>query len=49
MVSFTDMTVAEIGAWLKAKQGKTSAQDLALLRQDRRKGVRQVAARYELQ
>lgn len=49
MVSFTDMTVAEIGAWLKAKQGKISAQDLALLRQDRRKGVRQVAARYELQ
>ncbi len=49
MVSFTDMTVAEIGAWLKAKQGKISAQDLALLRQDRRKGVRRLAARYELQ
>lgn len=49
MGSFANMTVAEVGAWLSAKQGGISAQDLARLKQDGRKGVRQLAARYELQ
>lgn len=48
MLSIADMTVAEVGAWLASQQGQVSASDLARLRQDMRKGVRQLAERYEL-
>lgn len=48
MLSIAAMTVAEVNAWLAGKQGEISADDLASLRQDQRKGVRQLAERYEL-
>ena len=48
-VSIATMTIAEVGAWLAAKQGQISADELASLRRDARKGVRQLAARYALQ
>lgn len=48
MPSITEMTIPEIQAWLASKQGQVSADDLAGLRQDARKGVRQLAIRYEV-
>lgn len=44
-----EMTIAEVQAWLADKYGQLSAGDLASLRQDTRKGVRQLAARHALQ
>jgi len=49
MTRFTDMTVAEVAAWLRSRKGILSAQDLAQLKEDSRKGVRQLVARFELQ
>lgn len=48
MPSIADMTVAEVRTWLANRLGQVSARDLADLRQDVRKGVRQLVERYEL-
>lgn len=46
--NFSKMTVAAVHDWLTDQGGSISASDLASLRQDSRKGVRQLAMRYQL-